>query len=108
MWKYDWLSRNEVDFLVLLNYFKNLNIQIASINEPVGMENTPYNEFIVGIFGLVSALYRKELNARTRMGVLVRLQNGFYKGFHAPYGYDYNPDAGSSDHTSISSNTIKI
>ena len=64
------MSRNEVDFLVLLNYFKNLNIQIASINEPVGMENTPYNEFIVGIFGLVSALYRKELNARTRMGVL--------------------------------------
>ena len=33
------------------------------------MENTPYNEFIVGIFGLVSALYRKELIARTRMDV---------------------------------------
>ena len=52
------------------------------------MENTPYNEFIEGIL----ALYRKVLSGRTRMGVRVRLQNGFYKGSHAPYGYDYNPD----------------
>ncbi len=102
------MSRNEVDFPVLLSFFKNLNIQIESTNEPIGMENTPYNEFIVGIFGLVSALYRKELIARTRMDVWVRLQNGFYKGSHAPYGYDYNPDAGLSDHTSFSSNTTKI
>ncbi len=101
VWKYDRLSRNEVDFPVLLNYFKNLNIQIESVNEPVGMENTPYNEFIVGIFGLVSALYRKELIGRTRMGMRVRLQNGFFRGTCPPYGYNYNTKTGHLEFNKI-------
>ena len=94
IWKYDRLSRNEVDFPALLHFFRKHNIDIISINELTPEEGNPYSDFIIGILGLVSSLERKVIIMRSKMGMRVRLKNGFYKGGHPPFGYFYDEKQG--------------
>ncbi|MCK4718828.1 MAG: recombinase family protein, partial [Thermoplasmata archaeon] len=56
LWKYDRLSRNNMDFPALLHFFSKQGIEVCSVREPTPNDGSPYNEFIIGILGLVSSL----------------------------------------------------
>ncbi|MBA3045221.1 MAG: recombinase family protein [Euryarchaeota archaeon] len=108
LWKYDRLSRNNIDFPALLHYLKTHDIVVESVNEPTPNDGSPYNEFVVGILGLVSSLERRVITMRTQMGIKKRLEAGYYKGSHPPYGYDYNQDTGHLDPHPIESKAVVV
>ena len=91
LWKYDRISRDRVDFPILLYYLHNNDIKVESVREPSG--DGPYNDFVVGILGLFSDLERRMLKIRTMMGIKTRVKNGYFWGGPA-YGYIYNPKTG--------------
>ncbi|MCK4718352.1 MAG: recombinase family protein [Thermoplasmata archaeon] len=94
LWKYDRLSRDNMDFPALLHFFNKQDVEVCSVREPTPNDGSPYNEFIIGILGLVSSLERRVLMMRMDMGYKVRLEKGFHKGSSIPLGYWYNKDTG--------------
>ncbi|MHA1949136.1 MAG: recombinase family protein [Candidatus Thorarchaeota archaeon] len=94
LWKYDRLSRDNIDFPALLHFLNKNGVGIESITEPTPNDGSPYNEFIVGILGLVSTMERRVFIMRSKMGMRTRLKKGFHRGSSPPYGYDYNPETG--------------
>jgi DNA invertase Pin-like site-specific DNA recombinase len=94
IWKYDRLSRNDMDFFALIHFLNKNKIVIESINEPTPNDGSPYNEFIIGILGLISSLERRVFLMRSKMGRKVRAEKGLWKGGRTPYGYDYNENTG--------------
>jgi site-specific DNA recombinase len=49
VWRYDRLSRDNLDFPLLLHEFRKHNVEIMSATEPAPGTDTPYGEFIVGM-----------------------------------------------------------
>jgi len=94
LWRYDRLSRNNIDFPALLHFLQKCGVTVVSVQEPTPNDGSPYNEFIVGILGLVSSLERKVIMMRTNMGIKTRLEKGYYRGSGVPYGYKYNRNSG--------------
>lgn len=107
IWKYDRLSRNNMDFPALLHFLNKNDVNVVSIKELTPNDDSPYNEFVIGILGLISSLERRVFIMRSRMGMKVRLEKGFYKGSHSPYGYNYNPETGHLELDPIESNVVK-
>lgn len=107
LWRYDRLSRDNTDFPALLHFLKTHDIVVESVNEPTPNDGSPYNEFVVGILGLVSSLERRVITMRTRMGVKKRLEAGYYKGSHPPYGYNYNQETGHLEAHPVESTVVK-
>lgn len=93
VWKYDRLSRDNVDFPVLLQFLKENKVEIASINEPADV-GSPYGEFVVGIMGLVATLERRMIQMRVKMAMKTRAKNGLWHGGIPPYGYSYDKNNG--------------
>jgi len=89
LWKFDRLSRDNSGFQVILSYLKNYEIKIVSVSEPSAECDTPFGEFGVGILGLLATMERKVIKARSRMGQRTRVENGFFQGGLAPFGYHY-------------------
>ncbi len=94
LWKYDRLSRDNIDFPALLHFLNKNEVGVESITEPTPNDGSPYNEFVVGILGLVSTMERRVFIMRSKMGMRTRLKRGFHRGSSPPYGYDYNPETG--------------
>lgn len=107
IWKYDRLSRNNMDFPALIHFLNKNNVEVVSVKEPTPNDNSPYNEFIIGILGLIASLERRVFLMRSRMGMTVRLKNGFYKGSPSPYGYDYNPATGHLEINETESKAVR-
>ncbi len=107
LWKYDRLSRDNIDFPALLHFLNKNEVKIESITEPTPNDGSPYNEFIVGILGLVSTMERRVFIMRSKMGMRTRLKRGFYKGSTPPYGYDYNLDTGHLEKNALESEAVK-
>lgn len=105
LWKYDRLSRDNMDFPALIHFLNKNDIEVISVKEPTPNDDSPYNEFVIGILGLISSLERKVFMMRSRMGMKVRLEKGYYKGSHPPFGYDYNLETG---HLEINDNENKV
>ncbi|MDD5238832.1 MAG: recombinase family protein [Candidatus Nanoarchaeia archaeon] len=107
IWKYDRLSRNNMDFPALLHFLNKNEVKVVSIKEPTPNDDSPYNEFVIGILGLISSLERRVFMMRSKMGMRVRLERGFYKGSHSPYGYNYNMETGHLEFNPIESKDVK-
>ena len=108
VWKYDRLSRDDIDFPLLIHNLKKFDVCIESINEPTSNDGSPYNEFIVGLLGLMASLERKIFLMRSKMGQKTRLKNGLYLGGTPPYGYKYNPGVGELEFHPVESKYVKI
>jgi DNA invertase Pin-like site-specific DNA recombinase/transposase-like protein len=107
LWKYDRLSRDNIDFPALLHFFNKNGVEVESITEPTPNDGSPYNEFIVGILGLVSTMERRVFVMRSKMGMRTRLKKGFHRGSIPPYGYDYNPSTGHLEKKPGESDAVK-
>lgn len=52
VWRYDRLSRDNLDFPLLLHIFQKHAVESVSATEPTPGTDTPYGEFAVGMIGL--------------------------------------------------------
>jgi len=93
-WRYDRLSRENMDFQILMHYLRKSEVSIISISEPISDVDSPMGEFIVSLIGNISTLERKWIISRSKMGLRTRVKNGLWKGGTPPYGYDYDKDSG--------------
>jgi len=93
-WKYDRLSRDNVDFPVLLHFLDKYGVEVVSIGEPTPDFKSPYGEFVIGIMGLVATLERRTIQVRTKMGLAARARKGLWCGGPVPYGYCYDKETG--------------
>lgn len=97
LWKFDRLSRNDVDFLSLLRVLGEMGIEVDSTTEPLPSQG-PYGQFMMGMLGLMANLERNVLRMRLMMGMKARARAGLYKGSTPPYGYDYDKSTGQLVH----------
>ena len=89
MWKYDRLSRDNIDFPVLLHVLEKHSVRVVSVCEPSLDRGSPYGEFVVGILGLIATLERRVLQTRVMMGLRERSRRGLWHGGIPPFGYSY-------------------
>jgi site-specific DNA recombinase len=108
VWKYDRLSRDEIDFPLIIHNLKKFDINVESMNEPTPNDGSPYSEFIVGLLGLMASLERKMFLMRSKMGQKIRFKNGLYLGGTPPYGYSYNEESGELELHPVESKYAKI
>lgn len=94
VWKYDRLSRDNIDFPVLLHILEKHRVRIVSLNEPSLDYSSPYGEFVVGMLGLIATLERRVLQTRVKMGMRERSRKGLWHGGTPPFGYSYDGDTG--------------
>jgi len=106
-WKYDRLSRDNIDFPVLLHFLDKYGVEIVSIGEPTPGFKSPYGEFVIGIMGLVATLERRNIQVRTKMGQATRLKKGLWPGGPSPYGYNYNKETGKLEIEPIQIEAVK-
>lgn len=95
VWKYDRLSRDDVDFPSLMWYFQKRGVEVISISEPALDYNTAHGSLIINILGAVSSFERKQNAMRVKMGMRARcIENGLWHGGKPSYGYVYVPETG--------------
>jgi len=94
VWRYDRLSRDNLDFPLLLHLFQKHHVELVSATEPGPGTDTPHGEFVVGMIGLIATLERKMNATRVKMGMRTRSKNGLWHGGPVPYGYSYDRETG--------------
>ncbi len=94
VWRYDRLSRDNLDFPLLLHLFRKGGVELMSCTEPAPGTDTPYGEFVVGMIGLIATLERKMNAMRVRMGLRARSRKGMWHGGPVPYACQYERDVG--------------
>jgi site-specific DNA recombinase len=94
VWRYDRLSRDNLDFPLLLHLFREHHADVVSATEPAPGTDTPMGEFTVGMIGLIATLERKMNGMRVKMGMRTRTRNGLWHGGPVPYGFVYDRATG--------------
>ncbi len=94
VWRYDRLSRDNIDFPVLLHILEKHGVQLISVNEPSLDYSSPYGEFVIGMLGLIATLERRVLQTRVKMGMRERSRRGLWHGGIPPFGYSYDRSTG--------------
>jgi site-specific DNA recombinase len=93
-WRYDRLSRDNMDFQILMHYLRKSEIEVVSVTEPIPDVDSPLGEFMVSLIGLISTLERRWIISRMKVGLRTRAKNGLWKGRTPPFGYDYDRNSG--------------
>ena len=107
-YRYDRLSRDNMDFQIIRHYLNKSDIKIVSVTEPIPETDSPLGEFMVSLIGLISTLERKWIISRSKMGLRIRAQKGLWKGGTTPYGYDYDKDSGKLVINDDESRVVKL
>lgn len=94
VWKFDRLSRDNLDFTALLHIMHKAGVEVVSVQEPSLDYGSPHGEFIIGMLGLVSTLERRTIQVRVKMGMKTRAEKGLWHGGPVPFGYRYNKETG--------------
>jgi DNA invertase Pin-like site-specific DNA recombinase/transposase-like protein len=94
VWKSDRLSRDNIDFPVLLHILERHGVRVVSVCEPSLDRASPYGEFVVGMLGLIATLERMVLQTRVKMGLRERSRRGLWHGGMPPFGYTYDGSTG--------------
>ena len=90
----DRLSRSQKDTLYLIeDVFMPNGVDFISLNESIDT-STPYGRAMIGILSAFAQLERENICMRTRMGMLERVKQGYWRGSGVPFGYDYDPERG--------------
>jgi len=85
----DRLARKYVYQALVIEELKKRGIEVIFLNKPVS--DTPEDQLLLGIEGLIAEYERAKILERTRRGRLHRAHNGEIMGGSAPYGYEYVP-----------------
>ena len=94
VYKLDRLSRSQKDTLYLIeDVFMPNGVDFISLNESIDT-STPYGRAMIGILSAFAQLERENICMRTRMGMLERVKQGYWRGSGVPFGYDYDPERG--------------
>ncbi len=94
VWRYDRLSRDNLDFPLILSLFRKHGVDVVSATEPSEGRDDPAGEFVVHLIGLLATMERKQIALRVKMGMRTRTSNGLWHGGPVPYGYAYDRIAG--------------
>lgn len=95
VFKLDRLSRSQKDTLYMIEeVFNKYDVGFISIRESFDT-TTPFGKAMIGILSVFAQLERETIIERTRLGMLKRIQDGFWRGGgKIPFVYDYNKDTG--------------
>ena len=95
VYKLDRLSRSQKDTLFLIeDVFIPNDVGFVSINENFDT-TTPFGRAMIGILSVFAQLERENIYLRTRMGMLERIKQGYWRGGGGvPFGYDYDREQG--------------
>jgi len=92
----DRLSRKSAHQILLIEEMKRLGITIAFVNRDIG--DTPEDQMLLQIQGVVAEYEREKILERVRRGKLYAAQNGKVNILcGAPYGYHYNKASDNHD-----------
>ncbi|MFX1536760.1 MAG: recombinase family protein [Promethearchaeota archaeon] len=83
----DRLARKYLYQALVIEELKKKDIEVIFLNKPV--TDSPEDQLLLGIEGLIAEYERAKILERTRRGRLHRARNGEIMGGSAPYGYDY-------------------
>ena len=83
----DRLARRYLYQALVIEELKKKGIEVVFLNKAV--TDSPEDQLLLGIEGLISEYERAKILERTRRGRLHRARNGEIMGGSAPYGYDY-------------------
>src|SRR3990167_4419540 len=83
----DRLARRYVYQEIVIEELKNKNIQVIFKNRRIA--ETPEDQLLLGVQGIVAEYERAKIAERTRRGKLHRAKLGLLVGNVAPYGYKY-------------------
>jgi len=83
----DRLARKYLFQALVIEELKKKEIEVIFLNKPV--TDSPEDQLLLGIEGLIAEYERAKILERTRRGRLHRAKNGEIMGGSAPYGYDY-------------------
>jgi len=94
VWRYDRMSRDNLDFPLLLHLLRKDNVRVLSATEPNAEDDSPHGEFVVGLLGLLATLERKTNAVRVSLGMRARAKEGMWHGGIPAYGYRYDGSTG--------------
>lgn len=87
VYKFDRLSRSQIDFLQTLRLFENLGVEFVSATEPIDT-TTPAGRALVSLLSTFAQFERKTISERTRDKMAATRRKGLWSGGHPPLGYD--------------------
>ena len=86
VYKLDRISRSLVDFVQILQEFKDYNVEFVSSQESFDT-STPYGELVVKILMVFAEFERTSIIDRVTQAYAHRSSMGFYMGGRQPYGF---------------------
>lgn len=90
VYKLDRISRSTVDFVNILQVFKEHNVEFVSSQESFDT-SSPHGDMIVKILMIFAEYERKSTIERVTQAYAHRSNMGFYMGGRQPYGYELVP-----------------
>lgn len=88
VWKIDRISRNLLDFAMMYQELKDLDVTFVSKNEQFDTSSA-MGEAMLKIILVFAELERNMTSERVSATMLSRAANGIWNGGRIPYGYDY-------------------
>ena len=80
VWRYDRLSRDNLDVSILLGLFRKHGVGTFSVTEPAPGTDDPTGVFVVHMLGLLATLELKQIALRMKMGMRARTRNWLWHG----------------------------
>lgn len=93
----DRLSRKLSYLFIVQDELKKYGVNIIYLNRPEN-NDTPEDNLLNGIQGLIAEYEKAKILERTRRGKLHKAKQNIILGGHAPYGYKYIPKNSSNSH----------
>jgi site-specific DNA recombinase len=94
VWRVDRLSRNNLDLLELVEYFKAYKVTLASATEPAFDVSTSAGMFMLSLFANLAQMERDRLVERIQLGKRKRIEQHKWSG-SPPFGFTYGPETGT-------------
>jgi site-specific DNA recombinase len=85
LWKYDRVSRNLKDFLVLHDLLERYGVTVVSITQP--LPEGPAGKLMLQMLGAFAELDRNNIRENMMRGQLTKVQSGGYRGGPVKFGY---------------------
>lgn len=79
VWRVDRLSRNQLNFLTMIDHFQKNNIIFYSYKEQIDA-STPIGKLSLQLFGSFAELNRNQIIENVKMGMLQRAKQGHFNG----------------------------
>lgn len=92
VWKLDRLSRSLTDTLLLVEELDKAGIGVISVTQAIDTTTT-MGKIVLSVLSGFSQIELENISERVRMGLDARMRDGKWHG-GAPYGYDYDREAG--------------